>query len=57
MSEGASSDQFSVPFSYIPLSLVVSASVISAGVGIFSGLNPARKATKTNVLTALRREI
>ncbi|MFP5181030.1 ABC transporter permease [Bacillus altitudinis] len=57
MSEGGSSDQFSITFSYIPLSLVVTATVISAGVAIISGLNPARKATKTNVLTALRREI
>ncbi len=57
MSEGGSSDQFSITFSYIPLSLVITATVISAGVAIISGLNPARKATKTNVLSALRREI
>jgi acetoin utilization transport system permease protein len=57
MSEGGSSDQFSITFSYIPLSLVITATVISAGVAILSGLNPARKATKTNVLAALRREI
>lgn len=57
MSEGRSSDQFSITFSYIPLSLVITATLISAGVAIVSGLNPARKATKTNVLTALRREI
>ncbi|KIL16584.1 ABC transporter permease [Bacillus safensis] len=57
MSEGGSSDQFSITFSYIPLSLVITATVISAGVAIISGLNPARKATKTNVLAALRREI
>ncbi|MCY8523195.1 FtsX-like permease family protein, partial [Bacillus atrophaeus] len=44
-------------FSYIPLSLVIIATVISAGVAVISGLNPARKATKTNVLTALRREL
>ncbi|AOZ89637.1 macrolide ABC transporter permease [Bacillus xiamenensis] len=56
MSEGGASDQFSITFSYIPLSLVITATVISAGVAIISGLNPARKATKTNVLTALRRE-
>ncbi|MGA3854385.1 ABC transporter permease [Bacillus pumilus] len=57
MSEGGASDQFSITFSYIPLSLVITATVISAGVAILSGLNPARKATKTNVLAALRREI
>ncbi|OLP65871.1 ABC transporter permease YtrF precursor [Bacillus pumilus] len=57
MSDGASSEQFSITFSYIPLSLVLTATLISAGVAIVSGLNPARKATKTNVLTALRREI
>ncbi|MGE6628795.1 ABC transporter permease [Bacillus sp. NPDC077027] len=58
MSEGrASSEELSITFSYIPLSLVITATVISAGVAILSGLNPARKATKTNVLTALRREI
>lgn len=44
-------------FSYIPLSLVVIAVVICAGVAVLSGMNPARKATKTNVLTALRREL
>ena len=44
-------------FSYIPLSLVVIAVVICAGVAVISGMNPARKATKTNVLTALRREL
>ncbi|MFS0654496.1 ABC transporter permease [Bacillus sp. 179-C3.3 HS] len=57
MSEGRSSEELSITFSYIPLSLVITATLISAGVAIISGLNPARKATKTNVLTALRREI
>ncbi|MCY8605495.1 macrolide ABC transporter permease, partial [Bacillus sonorensis] len=48
---------FSITFSYIPVSLVIIASVISMGVAILSGLNPAVKATRTNVLTALRREL
>lgn len=49
--------EFSITFSYIPVSLVIIASVISMGVAILSGLNPAVKATRTNVLTALRREL
>lgn len=44
-------------FSYIPISLVVIAAVISIGVAIISGLRPAMKATSINVLSALRREI
>ncbi|MED3725707.1 FtsX-like permease family protein [Priestia filamentosa] len=56
LSEGAD-DSFHVTYSYIPLSLIIIAVVISAGVAVLSGLRPARKATKTNVLSALRREI
>ncbi len=54
---GASAADFSITFSYIPVSLVLIATLISAGVAILSGLNPAIKATRTNVLTALRREL
>ncbi|MEH6973746.1 ABC transporter permease [Bacillus sp. JJ675] len=54
--EGTAQD-FSITFSYIPVSLVIIATVISMGVAILSGLNPAVKATRTNVLTALRREL
>ncbi|MEC1263105.1 FtsX-like permease family protein [Bacillus swezeyi] len=50
-------EEFNITFSYIPLSLVIIATAISAGVAMLSGLNPAVKATKTNVLTALRREL
>ncbi|MDA7027301.1 ABC transporter permease [Bacillus sp. CLL-7-23] len=50
-------EEFHITFSYIPLSLVLIATAISAGVAILSGLNPAIKATKMNVLTALRREL
>ncbi|MED4401263.1 ABC transporter permease [Metabacillus fastidiosus] len=44
-------------FSYIPLSLVVIAAVISIGVAMVSGVRPAIKATNINVLAALRREL
>jgi acetoin utilization transport system permease protein len=44
-------------FSSIPLSLVLIASGISVGVAVISGLRPAVKATKINVLSALRREL
>ncbi|KAA0546697.1 ABC transporter permease [Bacillus sp. BGMRC 2118] len=44
-------------FSYIPVSLVLIATVISIGVAIISGLRPAMKATSINVLSALRREL
>ncbi|OIK20102.1 ABC transporter permease [Bacillus amyloliquefaciens] len=53
----AGAEDLHYTFSYIPLSLVVIAVVICAGVAVISGMNPARKATKTNVLTALRREL
>jgi acetoin utilization transport system permease protein len=56
LSEGTD-DSFHVTYSYIPLSLIIIAVIISAGVAVLSGLRPARKATKTNVLSALRREI
>ncbi|MDA1477691.1 ABC transporter permease [Bacillus changyiensis] len=57
VSEGGNGEVFNITFSHIPVSLVLIATVISAGVAILSGLNPAVKATKTNVLTALRREL
>ncbi|NPC93805.1 ABC transporter permease [Bacillus sp. WMMC1349] len=57
VSEGGNGEVFNITFSHIPLSLVLIATAISAGVAILSGLNPAVKATKTNVLTALRREL
>ncbi|MDI5789671.1 hypothetical protein PO124_18400 [Bacillus licheniformis] len=58
VSEGeASAAELSITFSHIPVSLVLIATLISAGVAILSGLNPAIKATRTNVLTALRREL
>lgn len=44
-------------FSYIPLSLVIIAAVISIGVAMISGVRPAIKATNINVLAALRREL
>lgn len=44
-------------FSYIPLSLVLVAGGISLGVAIVSGWRPARKATKIEVIQALRQEL
>lgn len=55
--EGGVGNDFQMTFSYIPLSLVITATVISVGIATLSGLNPAIKATRTNVLTALRREL
>lgn len=54
---GGEAGDLSYTFSYIPASLVIIAVVICGGVAVISGMNPARKATKTNVLTALRREL
>ncbi|NTU24642.1 ABC transporter permease [Bacillus tequilensis] len=54
---GSDAGDLNYTFSYIPMSLVVIAVVICGGVAVISGMNPARKATKTNVLTALRREL
>ena len=44
-------------FSYIPWQLVVIASAISIGVAMVSGWRPARKATKIDVIQALRQEL
>ncbi|WP_102693307.1 ABC transporter permease [Rummeliibacillus pycnus] len=45
-----------IQFSTIPWELVVIASLISVGVAIMSGWRPARKATKIDVIQALRQE-
>lgn len=45
-----------IVFSAIPWELVLIASVISIGVAIISGWRPARKATKIDVIDALRRD-
>lgn len=44
-------------FSHIPFTLVVVAGGISLGVAILSGWRPARKATKIEVIQALRQEL
>ncbi|SOB93364.1 acetoin utilization transport system permease protein [Ureibacillus xyleni] len=46
-----------ITFSMIPLSLVIIAGSISILVAIFSGWRPARKATKIQVIHALRQEL
>jgi acetoin utilization transport system permease protein len=46
-----------VKFSIIPWQLVVIASAISIGVAMISGWRPARKATKIDVINALRTEL
>ncbi|MCP8615747.1 ABC transporter permease [Salirhabdus salicampi] len=46
-----------IKFSHIPVSLIVIAVSICLAVTIFSGMNPAKKATKIDVLKALRREV
>lgn len=46
-----------VTFSVIPWQLIVIASVISIGVAVVSGWRPARKATKIDVIQALRQEL
>ncbi|MDI2585961.1 FtsX-like permease family protein [Psychrobacillus sp. NEAU-3TGS] len=47
----------SMTFSLIPWQLVVIASVISISVAMISGWRPARKATKIDVIQALRQEL
>ncbi|TQR21541.1 ABC transporter permease [Psychrobacillus vulpis] len=47
----------SMTFSLIPWQLVVIASIISIGVAMISGWRPARKATKIDVIQALRQEL
>ncbi|WP_445492757.1 ABC transporter permease [Niallia sp. 03133] len=44
-------------FSYIPISLPIICIIICYAVTIISGLRPARRATKVDVLKALRREV
>jgi len=46
-----------VKFSVIPWQLVLIASIISIGVAMISGWRPARKATKIDVINALRQEL
>ncbi|KXH80888.1 ABC transporter permease [Sporosarcina sp. HYO08] len=46
-----------VTFSVIPWQLVLIASAISIGVAMISGWRPARKATKIDVINALRQEL
>ncbi|KOS66958.1 macrolide ABC transporter permease [Lysinibacillus contaminans] len=46
-----------ITFSFIPWQLVVIASAISIGVAMISGYRPARKATKIDVIQALRQEL
>lgn len=50
-------DDLSMTFSLIPWQLVVIASVISISVAMISGWRPARKATKIDVIQALRQEL
>lgn len=57
LSSTAGSKGFEMTFSYIPPSLVLISAVISIGVAILSGMRPAAKATRINVLSALRREM
>ncbi len=45
-----------IQFSAIPWQLVVIAAVISIGVAVISGVRPARKETKIEVMQALRQE-
>ncbi|MFJ7981157.1 ABC transporter permease [Lysinibacillus xylanilyticus] len=46
-----------ITFSFIPWQLVLIASAISIGVAMISGYRPARKATKIDVIQALRQEL
>ncbi len=46
-----------ITFSLIPWQLVIIASAISIGVAMISGYRPARKATKIDVIQALRQEL
>lgn len=50
-------EEAGIVFSSIPLALVVVASVISISVAILSGWRPARKATKIDIIQALRQEM
>ncbi len=46
-----------IQLSYIPFYLVLICVVLSMGVAMLSGMKPAKKATKIDVLSALRRDI
>lgn len=46
-----------ITFSVIPWQLILIASAISIGVAVLSGWRPARKATKIDVIQALRQEL
>lgn len=46
-----------IVFSVIPWQLIMIASIISIGVAVISGWRPARKATKIDVIQALRQEL
>jgi len=46
-----------ITFSLIPWQLVIIAAAISVGVAMISGYRPARKATKIDVIQALRQEL
>jgi len=50
-------EDFNVTISLIPWQLVLIASAISIGVAMISGWRPARKATKIDVIRALRQEL
>ena len=50
-------EDMDVTFSVIPWQLVLIASTISIGVAMISGWRPARKATKIDVINALRQEL
>ena len=52
--DGSALERFQYEFSYIPLELVVIASVISFFVALLSGWRPAKKATNIQIIDALR---
>lgn len=57
LSGESTSDDFNIILSYVSPSLVFIATFISFGVAVLSGWRPARKATKTEVVQALRQEL
>lgn len=57
LSGESTSDNFNITLSYVSPSLVFIAAFISFGVAVLSGWRPARKATKTEVVQALRQEL
>lgn len=50
-------ENIEIVFSVIPWQLIIIASFISIGVAVISGWRPARKATKIDVIQALRQEL